>query len=170
MHRTLVNKPAAGTALSASSTETVLQTGTLKAGTLLAGKRLRISAKVRATATNAADTLTVRVRMGSVTLTGTALCTTAATDAANDDVIGVDVDLVVRSVAYHGTAATVSVVASGSLSGIAAEAVGTLRTVHEIKTDYDGAVDLFVEVTGQWSSANAGNSCQSEHFTIEELV
>lgn len=154
----------AGTALTASSTETVLASHTLKAYSLQPGKVYRLHAAVLATATNSTDTLTVKVRVGPTTLTGTVCASTGAVDVANSDVAVADLHLVVRDADSSSV-----VLVSGSASILGAEGTATMRAAFE-SLALDNAADQLVEVTGQWSSTNAGNSCRADAFLIFEAV
>lgn len=154
----------AGTALTASSTETVLTSATLKAYSLQPGKVYRVHAAVLATATNATDTLTVRIRVGPTTLTGTAVASTGAVDVANSDVAVADLHMVVRD----ADSASV-VLVSGSASVLGAEGTATMRAAFE-SLSLDNAADQLIEVTGQWSSTSASNSCRADAFLLFEAV
>lgn len=159
------NKIAAGTALSDSTVKTALQTVVIAAGTLHKGKRLNIKGKVRATATNSTDTLAVGVELGSVVL-GIA----AALDVANNDSCYIDIELVVRDVSWNGVTGTATIVASGFVSALGAEAVATARIAHEISTSVDMTADQNLYVYGTWSVASASNSCICEHLSVTEIV
>lgn len=154
---------AAGTALTASSSETVLERHTLPALHAQVGRVYRLHATVRATATNSTDTLVTRFRVGSTTLTGTVIGTNTAADAANDDVIVFDLTGVVRTAGASGTVGW-----SGWVSNVAAEGTGTSRVAFEVDT-MDTTVDQFFEITGTWSTTSAGNSCQSESYLLTAI-
>jgi hypothetical protein len=153
---------AAGTALTNSNTETVLGSYEFPAHFFQAGKVVQFEALVRSTATNATDTLVVRVRFGATTLTGTALITTATVDQANDDICVVRGTLICRD--------------ADSSSGLVflgggndADATGqAARNFAAILSSVDTTGALKLEVTGTWSVANAGNSCQLEALNIYE--
>lgn len=155
---------AAGTALTASSSEAVLTSATLKAYSLQPNKVYRLQAAVIATATNSTDTLTVKVRVGPTTLTGTVCASTGAVDVANSDVAVIDISMVVRD----ADAASV-VMVTGSASVLGAEGTATLRSVYE-SLSLDNAVDQLIEITGQWSTTSASNSCRADQFILTELV
>lgn len=164
MHRIAYLLTAAGTALTASSSETVLASGSLKAFSLQPGKVYRVRAAVLATATNSTDTLTVRLRVGPTTLTGTVVGSSGAVDAANSDVVVVDVEMVVRDADSSSV-----VLAHGLVSAVGAEGTGTARSAFE-SLALDSGAEQLVEITGQWSSTSAGNSCRCDALTITELV
>ena len=82
---------AAGTALTNSVAETRLGVYSILAGGMQVEKEYQLFAQVRATATNATDTLQVRFRCGPTTLTGTAVWASTAVDVANDDIITIQI-------------------------------------------------------------------------------
>lgn len=159
---------AAGTALTNSTTETVLASKSLDANFLQAGKVLHVRGAVRATATNSTDTLLVNVRVGPTTLTGTIVAAAAATDAVDNDVVMVDLMLVVRSVDL--AAGTAVVIVSGFISALGAEGTGTARAAFESLSIANINAALLVQMTGTWSVASASNSAQAESMVITELA
>jgi hypothetical protein len=156
---------AAGTALTNSTAETVLASHVFPANFFSAGKVIKVRGSVRSTATNATDTLTVRVRIGATTLTGTAVFTSAAVDQVNDDTCVFDLELVVRDADSSGT-----LVVGGFASppDATATAVVSIAPAPLTGLDFTGAIRL--EVTGQWSVQNAGNSCQAEMLNVWEAA
>jgi hypothetical protein len=154
---------AAGTAHSNSTDEAVLASHVFAAYTFAAGKVYRVTGSVRATSTNSTDTLTAVLRLGAVALTGTALATTGAVDATNNDVFSFDVEIVPRadgaSVAVRGTASILG--AAGTV---------THRAVHAIVSSLDFEAALSVAVTADWSVASASNSVQAETFNVYEVA
>lgn len=162
--RNLYQLEAAGSALSNTTAETVMASHTLPAYSAQVGKRYKVRGAVRATATNSTDTLQPRLRMGTVTLTGTVLADGTAVDAANDNLWAFELEGVVRAIGASGVIAW-----SGEASIVGAEGTVTERAAFEIDgTDLNA--DNFIQITGQWSVANAGNSAQVEYFTIDEIV
>ena len=155
---------AAGTALTASSTETVLASTTLPANSFSPGKVYRVRGSVIATATNSTDTLTINVRVGPTTLTGTIVAASGAVDAANSDVVTFDVELVVRNV---GAASIV--IASGTCTAVGAEAVATARASYESLSLASTSAQK-IEVTGTWSTTSGSNSCRADTLTVTEIV
>lgn len=155
---------AAGTALTNSTTETVLTSHNPAAYSFQAGKHYRVRGAVRATATNATDTLRCRLRIGPTTLTGTVVADSTAVDVANDDVWAFELLITCRAAGSAG-----EIVVTGSAGIVGAEGTATERLAFERITSFDTTVTQRVEVTGVWSVANAGNSCQAEAFAVEEL-
>lgn len=155
---------ASGTSLTNSTTETVLGSYTLPANTLKAGSVLRVRALARVTANNSTTTLTVRLRIGPTTLTGTALIATTATDTSVNDVVVLDYTLLAlaapgASVACRGCGYFSEPGAAGGAFKTAV--LGTGGVGANLATN--GALKL--EVTGQWSAADA-NACQLEILTV----
>ena len=151
---------AAGTALTNTTSETVLASTELAANALQVGQVYNLKAAVRATATNSTDTLTVRVRVGPTTLTGTVCASSGAVDVANNDVVIVDLQFVVRSVGASSV-----VIVSGSCSAPGAEGTATQRVAFE-SLSISSLVAQKVELTGAWSAASASDSCQAESFVL----
>ena len=154
---------AAGTALTNTTTETVLSSVVLPAGSFLVGKTYRVRGSVRATATNSTDTLRIQVRLGPTTLTGTAVFDAAAVDVANDNVMVFDLEFVPRA-----TLTDVAVVGFGSTEGAAGTV--TMRAAHAIVSSLVFTVAQRIEVTGTWSVASASNSCICETFNVYEAA
>lgn len=162
--RLLYTLLSAGTALTNSTTETVLGSYEIPANGLQAGKVYTLSGAVVATATNSTDTLRIRVRVGPTTLTGTVVADSGAVDVANGDVVAWSLTATVRN-----TGSTSVVIVSGFCSAPGAEGTATARVAFE-SLSIDSAVAQKIEATGLWSVANAGNSCRCDHFTVAEAV
>ncbi len=162
--RLLYTLLAAGTALTNSTTETVLGSYEIPANGLQAGKVYTLSGAVVATATNSTDTLRIRVRVGPTTLTGTVVADSGAVDVANGDVVAWSLTATVRN-----TGGTSVVIVSGFCSAPGAEGTATARVAFE-SLSIDSAVAQKIEATGVWSVANAGNSCRCDAFTVSEAV
>ena len=154
----------AGTALTNSTTETVLGSYEIPANGLQAGKVYQLSGAVVATATNSTDTLRIRVRVGPTTLTGTVVADSGAVDVANGDVVAWSLTATVRN-----TGSTSVVLVSGFCSAPGAEGTATARVAFE-SLSIDSAVAQKIEATGVWSVANAGNSCRCDSFVVAEMV
>lgn len=166
MARNLYTLESAGTALTNSTTETVLASFVLPAYSMQVGKRYRVKAAVRVPVTNGTDTLRVRLRIGTATLTGTVIADGTAVDVANDDLIVFDLEGVVRAIGAGAAGATVVWTGAGTLEG--AEGTVTFRAASESDTT-DSSVDNYVQLTGTWSAASASDSAQAEYFTVDEL-
>ena len=154
----------AGTALTNSIAETVLNAGqyTVPAYYWQKGKALKLRVVVRTPSTNATDTLTVRCRVGPTTLVGTICHATAAVDVANDDTSTFDIEILCRGNPGTGQVLVVSVVASdpGTASAV--------KSTTKVLTGLDLTAAQLIEITGQWSVANAGNQAQVEIFDVSE--
>lgn len=156
-----------GTALTNSTTETVLASYSIPASTLKAGSALRVRFMVSVTADAGATTLTVRLRLGATTLTGTALITTTATDtSANHICVG---EFYLISQAAPGATAACRGWGNFQEPGAAGGAFKTavLGTGGVGATFATNGV-LLLECTGQWSAADA-NSCLATYFNVEIL-
>ena len=152
---------AAGSALTNSTAETVLASTTIAADTLESGTTVHIRAFVVTSASNSTDTLTVRLRMGTTTLTGTALVSTAAIDQVNGDQCVIDFTVVCRA----DPSAASACVGFGMFSD--PDAAGTaMKTASIAATNFATNGALLVEVTGEWSVANAGNSCAAQAMAV----
>jgi len=158
---------AAGTALTNTTSETVLASTELPAYSLnSAPKHYHVHAVVIATATNSTDTLDVKVRIGGTTLTGTVVGDSGAVDVANADKVIVDLDVDVRSVTAAGS---VDVIVSGLVSAPGAEGTATARVAYEPLT-LTASTAYKVEVTGTWSVASSSNSCRADELSIVEQI
>jgi hypothetical protein len=164
-HRTLAVNVADSSALSNSTTETLLASCVLPAYHMQVGKRYRVRAQIRATATNSTDTLAANLRVGPTTLTGTAVVAVAAVDVADNNATVIDAEIVCRST---GSAGEIAVV--GFAAAFAAEGTASARVAIEEKTSFDTTVAERIELTGTWSVASSSNSCVCEYFVVEELT
>lgn len=151
---------AAGTALTASSTETALGSVSIPANTLEVGSIIRMRFQGIATATNATDTLTIKAYLGG--LSGTALISMAATDVANDNVFTGEYELVVRTIGATGT-----VVGVGTFKSIpAAEGTMTIKDDILASTTLDTTAAVSMAVSGTWSTTSASNSCRLDILNV----
>lgn len=167
--RLLQMRTADGTALTASSTETVLDSIALPPGSLGNGKQIRISGVVIATATNSTDTLTVKAyhHTAAAVASGTALGTSGAVDAANNDTCNFEIIVSAQS-AQGSTSGTL--VVTGYMSAVGAEGTVTQRGVYQKLTAVDLTATQYLGVTAQWSSTNSGNSCVIQMFDVVEIT
>lgn len=142
---------AASTALTNSVTETNFDNSalTIPANSLNLGDVIRVRAQGICTATNSTDTFTGRIKLGSTTV-----LTTGAVDVANNDIFYLEGDIVIRTIGASGTA-----VASG-LIALGAAGTATARPQFMASTTVDTTAAITAAVSGQWSVANAGNSCR----------
>lgn len=161
----LYRMTAAGTAHTNSTTETVLASYAFPAYAFQPGKVYHLHAAAIATATNSTDTLTVVVRLGPTTLTGTTIGTTGAVDVSDNNVVVVDLYLTVRDADSSST-----VMVTGLATILGAEGTVTARAVFEQVTSLDWAVVQYLELTGDWSVASASDSCRADQFILTEHV
>lgn len=150
------SQTAAGTALTGTANETVLGTFTLKANTVKLGTVWIVHYSGRVTANVGATTLTIRLRVGPTTLTGTIIRATAAVDTASGDIFNGRFEFASRGA--PGASVDQSIIINYTNPGAAA-AINALESWNRFGLATNG--DLLVEVTGQWSAAD-GNSCQLE--------
>lgn len=158
--RTVVNKPneftvADGTAITGSS-EATLGSKTFGANALIPGVYwLRYSGIT--TGQNAADTLTLKVKLGS-----TVFYTSAAIDQEDNDVFRGDFMLTVRSGPAAGTVVVVEGIGTTSDASPTATQIATTVTV-------DTTASVTLAVTGTWSGASATNSTKLRSFNLTYL-
>lgn len=155
---------AAGSAHSNSTSEVVVASRVFPANYFMSGKRIKVRAAIRTTAQNSTDTLTIRARFGPTTLTGTALFTSAAVDQVADDVCVIDLEFIVRDADSSGTLIACGMASPPDATGTAMVSIAPVPL-----TGLDFTAAQRFEITGQWSVANAGNSCQAEYFAVDEL-
>lgn len=158
------NLAAAGTALTASTTETVLASYTIPAGTLKAGTLLRVHYQGIVSATTGATTLTQKLRLGSTTLTGTAIVSGTATTTAASLIFSGYFDIVSRAAASAASA----LVAHGMFSEPTAAGAVTPKQAIMASTNFATNAALLLELTGQWSASDA-NSCRADVFAVEVI-
>lgn len=152
---------AAGTAVTASSTETAAAAATIPANSLQPGSLIKVRFQGIATATNSTDTLTVKLYIGG--LSGTALISMAATDVANNDVFHGEYEIAVRTVGASGT-----IVGCGTYKSIpAAEGTMTIKDDILASTTLDTTANQDITVSLTWSTTNAGNSARVDFFRVE---
>jgi len=148
-----------GAAVTNNAAEAASATITIPANTLTQGKTCKIRAGFRATATNAADTLTARLRLGG--LAGTVLVATGAVDVADGDVVVVDFELTAEA----APGAAVNVVGCGMHSEPAAEG-GAMISDYLVPTAVatNGNLDLVASL--HWSAASTADSAICEYLRV----
>lgn len=145
---------AASAALAASSTETTLGTFAIPAGGLNAGDIIRVRAQLIATATNSTDTLTMRLKIGTVTVVAP-----TAVDVADNDIGYIDCDIVVRTAGASGT-----IVAAG-VQGLGVPATVTAKPFLKASATLDTTAACDITFTGQFSTTGA-NSCRLDILNV----
>lgn len=154
----IVQLVAAGTSLTASTTETLLApSGVIPASAMAAGKRYRFRGYARVTAQAGATTTIVRVRIGPTTLTGTAVAGSTAVDAVVGMVYMVEGVIECR---------TSGQVVQGSHNVLAAEG-GAMLGFQEILS-LTTTVANRVEFTAE-HSANDATAVEAESWVFEEI-
>lgn len=153
---------AASTAVTATSSETAFDTNyTIPANSLRAGSVIKVRFQGIATATNSTDTLTIKLYIGG--LTGTAIFTSSATDATNNDIFAGEGIIVIRTIGSSGT-----FVASGSYTKVEG-ASGTASRVDFVtaSTAIDTTTSKLVTASATWSTNSGSNSCRMDIFAVE---
>lgn len=148
---------AAGTAVTDTTTETIVATATFEANSLKDGDVIDFFHQTIATATNSTDTLTLKAYLNAVEL-----CTTGAVDVADDDIGVITGQLVIR-----GTGASAKFVGAGAQALDAAGITMKAWAKAEAAIDTTAAATLTVKAT--WSVASASNSCRSEIHNVRRL-
>ena len=159
---------AASAAVTTTATETLFDTKySIPANTLKAGTVLKVRFQGIATATNAADTLAIALKIGSTDAAppvgGTTLISIPATDVVNNDVFTGEFELICRTAGAGGT-----MVGVGTFKSIpAAEGTMTIKDDILASTSVDTTAAQLLAVSATWSSANAGNSCRLDFMRVE---
>jgi len=164
--RVLSQRLAAGTTHTNSTDEAVLDSYTIPANFFNGtnGKSLHARGYALVADSNSTDTVVLRVRLGATTLTGTAIATTTAVDAADSDVCVYDIWLTVRDGDSSGTATT-SVLMNDC------DAVGTPADAFAVAVaSLDFTAALLLEITADWSVAHADNQIAAQQFVVMEVV
>lgn len=139
-------------------TETVINSHQFPADRLTAGKRIIWKGLVSTPLTHSTDTFTAVLRIGAAALTGTSVGTSGAVNVANDNVFEWHLEIVVRS--------ATSIAISGWYTNLAASGSVAVTNVNHALVTIAGTAPVFLGVTGQWSVADVGNTCQTERFTV----
>ena len=155
-------RTAAGTALTGSASETVLSSYSIPANTIGLGTVIKYRYQGIITATNGATTLTIRVRLGATTLTGTTLIAGAAT-ATGANLIYSGEGVIVGRAAAGAAAACV-----GNATFYNPTAAGNATANQAITASTNFATNgvLLLEVTGEWNAADA-NSTRVDIMNVE---
>ena len=157
-------KTAASTALTNTTTETALDSLAIPAKSLVAGSTIRVRSMGIVTAQNSTDTLKIYLSLGktSVALASREeVLATTAVDAAVSDVFYIDALIQIRTIGTSGTA-----VAMIDFQDPDAVTTATKRSLKASFT-VDTTVEQTLSVSGEWSVANAGNSCRSDIFCVD---
>lgn len=141
-----------GTAVTNTTTETVMATFSLPAGALKQGRVIEYMAAAIATATNGTDTFRYRVRLGGVA--GSIVADTGAVDLANNDAAVIMGQVVVREDGASGS------IVGAALSVIKTTAANTLLDA----TALDTTAATTLVLTCTQSVASASNSARATAF------
>lgn len=148
---------------SAAVTNTVAQTAfdqskTIRGSLLQIGDVIHAMARGHFPSTNAADTATIRMRLGTEVIAAT-----AATDVANDDIFLIEAWIVVRATGAAGT------LSASGIHAIGADGTATCRPFRLNAAAENIAGDVELDVTCQWSAAAAANQAVLEDIVVELL-
>lgn len=163
--RSLSAQTSGFTAHSNSTDEAVLASYSFPANTLLVGQRIAFSASLEATSTNSTDTLTVKMRLGGTTLTGTVIWTSAAIDVANGDSCRVTGELFVTAIGSSSGSITAACLGAGPDATGTAAGSSDVNVVGSLNTE----AALLLELTADWSVQSASNSCIARNFHVDLL-
>lgn len=159
---------AAGTAHTNSTDEAVLASYELPANSIKAGTVVKIRYQGIATAQAGATTLTVNLRIGPTTLTGTVVQTHAAHAITENDIFAGEFTLVGR--ATPGAAAACVGFGMFGPTADAYDADGTLGFNANMLASTNFATNgaLKIELCADWSAADA-SSCRCDIFIVEVI-
>jgi hypothetical protein len=145
---------ALGTALTNSSTETILASKTIPADTLRIGMAVDVEGMVEVTAAQSTDTLTLKAYLGS-----TEIFAMSAVDVAANDLSSFRVKLV----SLTAPGATVDVYAIGDYSIFGSTSTVAVKAK---KTSIATNGDLVLSIKGTWSVASNNNSARAVNFDV----
>lgn len=155
---------AAGSAVTGTSSETQAASVTIPASVLVAGSTFTVDFAGIQTAENGSDTLTVRLRFGTTSLSGTVVCGGSAVTGAASDVFQGHITFTVRGAPSSSTA----VVASGMYQDVATSSAGTFKPIQLASTNFATNGALVVECTLQFSSNSASDSARVDTFVVRK--
>lgn len=164
---------ASGTAISNSTTETILFPNiTIPANYLQDGRTIRIKAWGQiSNVVTSQPTVTFRLRWGGVA--GTVLCASAALTASatafTNAIWELEIMLTVRSNGSSGTVLAIGSVCAGDLATIAPNYLGSAGAASPAAVTVDLTADTALALTAQWSAANASNSIQGINYYVEAM-
>jgi predicted RecA/RadA family phage recombinase len=134
---------------------------TIPANRLKRGDVIRVRGQGIVTSQNAADTLTVQLKLGGTA--GVQIATTGAVDPATNDLFYFEADLVVRTVGMAGT-----IVATG-LQALGTPGTVTGKPFLKASTVVDTTITQDLVVTATWSAASASNNVRLDVLDVELL-
>lgn len=129
---------------------------TLPANSLAVGDQLRIRGLVKVTNQNSTDTLTLKLKIGSVVVE-----VTAAVDVATSDIGFFDALVQVLAIGASG-----SIVASGTQT-LGTPGTAVAKPINLDPTTIDTTAANLITMTGQMSVSNAANVAVAEQFSVE---
>lgn len=151
------NSVAASAAVTNDAAETAFDKSyQFGANQLKVGDQIRVRAQAIPTATNATNTLNLKLKIGT-----TIICATGAVDVANSDVGYIEAVLTIRSIGATG-----KFVANGSTS-LGVPGTVTAKPFFLGETTVDTTAAQTITVTATWSVADPGNSVRLDALTID---
>lgn len=167
-HRVLDVLTARGTVTPAGTAEQALYSYAFPAHFWRPGKVVRASLSSTVIDQNSTDTVTARVRFGAAALTGTAIATSAAIDAAANDIHVANVEIVCRTIDADGVGTFYARATQND-----PDATGTVAVdgyaVAEI-TAINTTAPTYLGYTAQWSVSSAANDAAADYALVEEIV
>jgi hypothetical protein len=131
------------------------KTVTIPANSLNVDDIIHIHGIVHVIDNNSTDTLTITVKLGSVTIAAS-----PAIDVADDDIGVFDLRLSVRSIGATG-----AYMLSGEI-GLGVPGTATMRPVYKASTTFDTTAAHIVSVSQTWSVAHADNEAELIELTV----
>lgn len=150
----------ASAAVSNTTAETAFDnSAAIAANSVVAGSVIRVVMQGTATATNSTDTLTIKLKMGSVTIV-----TSAAVNATDGDIFMITADIVIRTIGASGTLVACGTVSNG--------VIGTIAALPFLKASatIDTTAAMDITATATWSVASASNSCRMDVLNVEHKL
>lgn len=152
------------TALSNSTTETVLCTYTVPAGSLSVGRVYKVTASGTYDAIVNGGTLALYLRLGGLTGANWSAFTWAqSATASTARPWSLTATFTVRTIGSSGTISGGGLALGGFGTGVPVASVSTLNPASTVNTS--NALDLVLD--GKWSTADAGNVLRVEQFIVE---
>lgn len=164
MMRLLSAQVADGTEHENSTDEGVLASYVFPAYGMQKGNVYRITFSVRVIDNNSTDTLTIKVRVGTTTLTGDAVITTGAVDVADGDICVGWLEIVPRG----NPSDAVDLVCFGMASDPDAAGIA-VKGYSAIVSSEETNAAVRVELTADWSVAHADNEVLCDAFNVYEI-
>lgn len=165
-HRERITASASDTVTATASETAFAKLHEILANTLRVGDVIKLSGMARATSTNGSDTVTLKVKFGTLVV-----CISAAHNLDNDDFINFESEITIEAIG-PGSTAKASFVGKTWLGKAAGHATPAFNVVNDSKKTDSGfstQADFNVTVTATHSSNNAGNITRLDVFNLERI-